>query len=51
MLGADLFPEAAIDLLLLLAGTPDYAEVILPICAGLAGRGFRKRSSLCSGCS
>ena len=38
MLGADLFPEAAIDLLLLLSGTPDYAELILPICAGLAGR-------------
>ena len=38
MLGADLFPEAAIDLLFLLAGTSDYAELILPICAGLASR-------------
>ena len=38
MLGADLFPEAAINLILLLAGTSDYAELILPICVGLAGR-------------
>ena len=38
MLGADLFPEAAIDLLFLLAGTSDYAELTLPICAGLASR-------------
>ena len=38
MLGADLFPEAAIDLLFLLAGTSDYAELALPICAGLASR-------------
>lgn len=38
MLCADLFPEAAIDLLFLLAGTSDHAELTLPICAELASR-------------
>ena len=37
-LGADLFPEAAIDLILLLAGSNDFSDLMLPVCTELASR-------------
>ena len=37
-LGADLFPEAAIDMILLLAGSNDFSDLILPVCTELASR-------------
>ena len=37
-LGADLFPEAAIDLILLLAGSNDFSNLMLPVCTELASR-------------
>ena len=37
-LGADLFPDAAIDLILQLAGSNDFSELMLPVCAELARR-------------
>ncbi len=40
--GADLFPEAAVDLALTLAGTKDFAIFLLPVCTELA----KKRSDL-----
>ena len=42
--GADLFPEAAINLVLLLAGSNDFSGLMLPVCAELA----KRRSDLCS---
>ena len=41
-LGADLFPDAAINLVLQLAGSNDFSELMLPVCAELA----RRRSDL-----
>lgn len=43
-LGADLIPNAAIDLILLLAGSDEYSDIMLPVCTELA----RKRSKLAS---
>ncbi len=43
-LAPDLFSDAAIDLLLVLAATDAFAERILPVCAEIASR----RSDLCS---
>lgn len=37
-LGPDLFPDAAIDLILVLAGSEEFSELILPICVELAGK-------------
>ena len=37
-LGADLFPDAAIDLVLLLAGSEEFSELMLPVCTELASR-------------
>src|SRR6266542_1253941 len=37
-LGPDLFPDAAIDLVLILAGSDEFCELILPVGAELAGR-------------
>ena len=35
-LGADLFPDAAVDLVLLLAGSNEFSELMLPVCTELA---------------
>lgn len=35
-LGADLFPDVAIDLILLLAGSAEFSELMLPVCTELA---------------
>ena len=43
-LGADLIPNAAIDLILLLADSDEFSELMLPVCTELA----RKRSELAS---
>ena len=37
-LGADLFPDAAVDLVLLLAGSNEFSELMLPVCTELASR-------------
>ena len=37
-LGADLFPDAAINLILQLAGSNDFSELMLPVCTELARR-------------
>ena len=37
-LGADLFPDAAIDLVLLLAGTNEFSGLMLSVCTELANR-------------
>jgi hypothetical protein len=37
-LGPDLFPEAVIDLILVLAGSDEFSKLILPVCAELASR-------------
>lgn len=37
-LGPELFPDAAIDLVLVLAGSDEFSELILPVCAELASR-------------
>lgn len=37
-LGQDLFPDAAIDLVLVLAGSDEFSELILPVCTELASR-------------
>jgi len=37
-LGADLFPDGAIDLVLALAGSGEFSSLVLPVCAELAGR-------------
>jgi hypothetical protein len=37
-LGPDLFPDAAIDLVLTLAGSDEFCALILPVCAELASR-------------
>ena len=42
LLGADLFPDDAIDLILLLAGSAEFSERMLPVCTTLAS----KRSEL-----
>ena len=36
--GADLFPDAAIDLVMLLAGSEEFSELMLPVCTELARR-------------
>ena len=42
LLGADLFPDDAIDLILLLAGSAEFSELMLPVCTTLSS----KRSEL-----
>ena len=42
--GADLFPDAAVNLVLLLAGSNDFSGLTLPICTELA----KRRPDLCS---
>jgi hypothetical protein len=37
-LGPDLFPDAAINLVLVLSGSDDFSELMLPVCAELAIR-------------
>ncbi len=37
-LGPDLFPDPAVDLVLILAGSDEFSELILPVCAEFAGR-------------
>ena len=37
-LGPDLFPDAAIDFVLVLAGSDEFSKLILPVCAELASR-------------
>jgi hypothetical protein len=37
-LGPDLFPDAAIDLILVLAGSDEFSKLILPVCAEFASR-------------
>lgn len=37
-LGPDLFPDAAIDLVSVLAGSDEFSELILPVCVELANR-------------
>ncbi len=37
-IGADLFPNAAIELILLLAGSNEFSELLLPVCKELANR-------------
>jgi hypothetical protein len=37
-LGPDLFPDAAIDLVLILAGSDEFCALMLPVCAELASR-------------
>lgn len=37
-IGADLFPNAAIELVLLLAGSNEFSELLLPVCKELASR-------------
>ncbi len=37
-IGADLFPDAAIELVLLLAGSNEFSELLLPVCKELANR-------------
>lgn len=37
-IGADLFPYAAIDLILLLASSNEFSELLLPVCTELASR-------------
>ena len=45
--GADLFPEAAVDLVLTLAGTKDCADLMLPVCTELAKRRSDLGTNLC----
>ncbi len=47
-LGADLFPHAALDLILLLAGSEEFSEMLLPVCTALAQELAHKRSELAS---
>ena len=44
--GADLFPDVAIDLIVSLAGTKDFSEFMLPVCTDLAQHRFDLGSSL-----
>ena len=37
-IGADLFPDTAIELVLLLAGSNEFSELLLPVCKELANR-------------
>lgn len=37
-IGPDLFPDAAIDLILVLAGSEEFSALVLPICVELAGK-------------
>ena len=37
-IGADLFPDAAIEMILLLAGSNEFSELLLPVCKELASR-------------
>lgn len=46
-LGPDLFPDAAIDLVLVLAGSDEFCELILPVCAELASRRPNLGARLC----
>ena len=44
--GADLFPDVAIDLILSLAGTEDFSDFMLPVCTELARKRFDLGSNL-----
>lgn len=46
-LGPDLFPDAAIDLVLVLAGSNEFCELILPVCAELVSRRADLSARLC----